>query len=203
MFEVTITNAIIYTFFLIVFFYLFFCAIKKEFIKPNIKKLIYTIFIFTLLGVIGEDFVNTFYEIIFKEPLWEYKLFPTHNANITYLFPFIWGTLGFYTYFRNEVFLDNKSNRFLSGAILGVEAVFIELIANVPYYYLFNDYIFYYLPANLGPFSHFSCLQVVPFYAMVGLVTTNLINQQEKLKYQHLKTTLLLYTMIMITFVYI
>lgn len=204
MLEINVINTIAYSIGLIVAFYAFFCIVAKRLLRPDWKKLLYTVFLFSLLGVIGEDFVNTLYPIIFGAPLWEYHLYPTHNGNISYLFPFVWGTLGFYTYWRSVVFLHNSHmNTVKLGLLLGTEAIFIELIVNVPYYILFGDYIFYYLPANLGPFSHFSCLQVIPFYMLVGIVTANMLEQQEKMAYKHFRTTILFYVMIMATLVYL
>lgn len=204
MFEINVINAILYSVGLIAVFYTFFCMAAQKILRPDWKKLAYIVILFSLFGVIGEDFVNTAYLNIFGSPLWEYHLFPTHNGNITYLFPFVWGTLGFYTYWRSVVFLNNsRITTFKLGLILGMEAVFIELIVNIPYYALFGDYIFYYLPANLGPFSHFSCLQVIPFYMLVGIATANMLEQQEMIHYKHFRTTILVYVMIMVTFVYL
>lgn len=204
MFEVNILNTILYSVGLIVLFYAFFCSVGKRLLRPEWKKLVYTVFVFSLLGVVGEDFVNSIYLIIFDVPLWEYHLYPLYNGNISYFFPLVWGTLGFYTYWRSVVFLDNsKMNSLRSGILLGTEAIFIELIVNIPYHMLFGDYIFYYLPDNLGPFSHYSCLQVIPFYILVGIVTSNMIEQQEKMNYRHFRTTIFLYLMIMVTYVYL
>lgn len=195
---------LIYTAILIIGFYAFFCLISKKILYPNWKKLIYIVFLFSLLGVIGEDFVNTFYELILGTPMWEYRLYPLHNGNISYFFPLLWGTLGFYTYWRNVVFhKDSSLNKFSAGLILGLEAIFIELLVNISYYFIFGDYIFYYFPENLWIFSHFSCLQVVPFYMLVGYVTSNMIQQQEKMDFIHFRTTIIFYSMIMLTFVYL
>lgn len=204
MFEINVLNTILYSVGLLVVFYAFFCIVAKQLLHPEWKKLVYIVFLFSLFGVIGEDFVNTVYPLIFGAPLWEYRLYPAHSGNITYFFPFVWGTLGFYTYWRSVVFLHNSSmNTLKSGLLLGTEAIFIELIVNIPYHILFGDYIFYYLPANLGPLSHFSCLQVIPFYMLVGITTANMVEQQEKMHYKHFRTTILMYLMIMVTFVYL
>ncbi len=203
MFEITILNTLFYSITLIIIFYVFFSIVAKQLLRPDWKKLVYIVLLFSLLGVIGEDFVNTIYPMIFGDPLWKYHLYPAHNGNISYFFPFVWGTLGFYTYWRSVVFLNNSQmNTLKAGLLLGTEAIFIELIVNVPYYMLFGDYIFYYLPANLGPFSHFSCLQVIPFYMLVGITSANLLEQQEKMQYKHFRTTILFYVMIMVTFIY-
>lgn len=204
MFEVSILNTVIFGTGLIVLCYAFFCIWAREIIRPNCRALIYYIVLFSLFGVVGEHFTNTLYEHLFGVPLWEYHLYPAHNGNITYFFPFVWGTLGFYTYFRDHIWRRGRmSNSLRSGLILGMEAIVIELIVNIPFFLLFGSFIFYYLPATLGPLSHFSTIHVVPFYMIVGYVTGRLIAQQERVQYRGLRTTLALYLMIIITFVYL
>ncbi|OHD93849.1 MAG: hypothetical protein A2019_00765 [Sulfurimonas sp. GWF2_37_8] len=204
MFEINVLNTVFYSVGLLVIFYAFFCIVAKKLLRPDWKKLVYIVFLFSLLGVIGEDFVNTVYSIIFETPLWEYRLYPTHNENISYFFRLVWGTLGFYTYWRSIVFIHNSYMSTLKmGLLLGTEAIFIELIVNIPYHMLFGDYIFYYLPTNLGPLSHFSCLEVIPFYMLVGIASANMLEQQEKMYYKHFRTTILFYLMIMVTVVYL
>lgn len=204
MLEINVLNTLLYSVGLIILFYAFFCIVAKRLLYPDWKKLIYTVLLFSFIGAIGEDFVNTLYHTAFGAPLWQYHLYPAHNGNISYFFPLVWGTLGFYTYWRSVIFLHNAHmNTLKSGLLLGIEAIFIELIVNVPYSMLFGDYIFYYLPANLGPFSHFSCLQVIPFYMLVGLATANMIEQQEQMQYRHFRTTIFFYIMSMVTFVYL
>ncbi|MDD2906590.1 MAG: hypothetical protein WBK95_04570 [Sulfurimonas sp.] len=204
MFEINILNTVLYSVGVLVIFYAFFCIVAKKLLRPDWKKLVYIVFLFSLLGVIGEDFVNTVYYIIVGTPLWEYRLYPTHDENISYFFPLVWGTLGFYTYWRSVVFIRNSHMSTLSiGLLLGTEAIFIELMVNIPYHMLFGNYIFYYLPANLGPLSHFSCLEVVPFYMLVGIASANMLEQQENMHYKHFRTTIFFYLMIMVTVVYL
>ena len=201
MFEITIINTTLYGLSLACFFYLFFCFLARKIITPKFRKLLYYISLFSLFGVIGEAFTNTLYAYFFGAPLWEYRLFPAHDGDITYFFIFVWGVLGLYTYFRNIVFRKSATSSALySGLILGAEAILIELFVNGAHFLLFNEYVFYYFPANLGPLSHFSCLQVVPFYIIVGYITGRLIEHQEILQYRNLRTTLGLYWMILITF---
>jgi len=72
MFEINVLNTVFYSVGLLVIFYAFFCIVAKKLLRPDWKKLVYIVFLFSLLGVIGEDFVNTVYSIIFETPLWEY-----------------------------------------------------------------------------------------------------------------------------------
>lgn len=202
-FEITILNVLIYTFFLLVVFYSLFCVLARNIIRPDVRKLLYYVSLFSLFGVVGEHFTNTAYEYVFGSPLWEYYLYPSHGGNITYFFLSVWGVLGFYTYFRDVALRSVTSSALYSGLILGAEAIAIELFVNGIYYLLFGNFIFYYLPANLGPLSHFSCLQVIPFYMIVGYVTGSLIKQQELWGYRGLRVTLGLFWMVIITFVFL
>jgi len=197
MFDVTILNTV--AFFLVVLAVIYggFSWQFGKLIQPNYKRLSYYISLFTLFGVVGEVFVNTLFKYLFSSGLWEYHLYPAHNGDISYFFFGIWGTLGFYTYFRDYFFRGRSNkNALYSGLILGSEAMLIEIFANGSFYYLFGNYIFYYFPTNLGYFSHFSCLEVVPCYIAVGYGTTRLIWQQEELQYRGFRTTLIFYWMI-------
>jgi len=184
MYEVTIVNALIYTLTFTCIYYTGLCLYVKKIIVPEFKKLFFYITIFCLLGVSGEVLVNNVWQTLFSVPLWEYHLFPAHSGDISYFFVFIWGGLGFYRYLNDATIHNFQSNQqFKPGFIMGVEAVFLELAYNGFFLLLFGSYIFYYLPANLGIFSHLSCLQVIPFYFLVGLFTSSLIFIQNKIGY--------------------
>ncbi len=166
-------------------YYALVCLIKRRWIKIEPKKLLFYVSLFCLFGIAGEIVVNTLWAYVFGEPLWEYRLFPTKNAHISYFFPLIWGSLGFYKYINDTVWHKFESNQIiLPGIIMGAEAIFLEILYNGLFLLLFGEYIFYYLPANLGPLSHLSCLEVLPFYFMVGLVITKLVHVQNKIGYR-------------------
>ncbi len=205
MFEITLGNVFLFSLFVLAVFYSAPCLSARRFVVPHVPTLLTYVSLFSLFGVIGEEFVNTAYEYFLGSPLWEYRLYPAHDGNITYWFLFIWGALGFYSYFRDTVFLAGKHvSHFLAAVILGVEAIAIELFFNVTYFWVFNDYIFYYFPANLGPLSHFSCLQVIPFYMIVGFVISILIAQHRKLHFSRGSYIVLsFYWFITLTFVYL
>lgn len=204
MLEATVGNSIAFALFYWLLSYVVFSVYVRKPIVFQFRKLLYYVSLFSLFGVVGEAFTNTLWEYIFGAPLWEYHLFPAHGGDITYLFFFVWGTLGFYTYLRDISLRSRVGNNALkSGVILGAEAIFIELLLNVPFFLIFGGYVFYYLPATLGPLSHFSTLHVIPFYMIVGYVTGKLIAQQEQFNFKYLRVTLGLYWMIIITFVFL
>lgn len=184
MFEITILNTVVYGISFSAAYYILICLYAKKIVTIELRKLFFYITIFCLFGISGELLVNTVWELIFSVPLWEYRLFPAHNTSISYYFILIWGALGYYKYLNDSVVHRFNSNQFvLPGLIMGAEAVFLELFYNGLFLLLFGSYIFYYFPHNLGIFSHLSCLQVIPFYFVVGIFTSALINQQNKMGY--------------------
>lgn len=182
MFEVTLFSALIYTLSFSFLYYLGLCLYKRKVITLRLSELILYVTVFCIFGVAGEVLVNNIWELIFKSPLWEYRLYPAHDGDISYFFVFIWGGLGYYRYLNDKVIHGLQTKKyFKSGVIMGAEAVVLELAYNGFFLLLFGSYIFYYLPSNLGPFSHLSCLEVIPFYFAVGLLTSVLISCHKKI----------------------
>lgn len=202
MFKIDFLNTLLFALVWLLAFYAIICISQKKLLIPEFGKLFFYVTIYSLFGIVGEVFVNKTYLFIFNEPLWEYKLFPAHDASISYFFIFIWGSLGVYKYFTELVFSESRLYRsFSPGVIMGGEAIAIELLYNGFFFLIFNEYIFYYLPANLGVISHFSCLQVIPFYFMVGFMITKLTKRQEAAGYH--KSIFAFYWMIIVTFVFL
>jgi hypothetical protein len=202
MFEITNLNVVVFALCFLTIFYVLACAVKRGLIKIEIRKVLVYITIFSLLGVVGEIFVNTLYANVTGVPLWEYRLLPVDNGSVSYFFIFVWGSLGFYKYISEVVFPKIASlSPSEQGLLVGAEAVFIELLYNGAYFLLFSNYIFYYFPDNLGPLSHLSCLQVIPFYFIFGFVVNKLLLQNTIVPFH--KTTLVFYWFVIITIVWI
>lgn len=113
------------------------------------------------------------------------------------------GSLGVYKYLSDIAFskfrLYKKEH---VGLIMSLEAIFLELWYNVTFFILlFGSYIFFYFPANLGPLSHFSCLQVLPFYFIFGFLVMKIISREEKSGFS--KTRLSFFWFILLTLVFL
>jgi hypothetical protein len=204
MLEITATNTIVFAVLFGLSYYLLVSLYNKKFVRVEFVRVFYYITIFSLFGIVGEVFVNNIYEMVFGSPLWEYRIFPAHGGDISYFFIFIWGLLGFYKYINDTAVHTFSQDRYVfAGLVMGAEAIFLELLYNGLFLILFNEYIFYYLPANLGPLSHLSCLQVIPFYFVFGLFVNKLINQQDKLGYiNNVLFTLAFFWLIIIVFIF-
>lgn len=203
-FSVSIAGALAYGLVLAVVFYLGFAVLTQRWPRLEARPLAYTVVMFMLFGAAGEEVVNTAWRAVFGSPLWQYRLYPTQDGDISYFFFQVWGLFGFYTYLRTRAFpAFGHSGGAFKAVVFGIEAIALELAVNVPYYALFGDYIFYYYPENLGPFSHFSCLQVIPFYMAVAFASRRLVAVQEAAGYRHLGSTLGFYVMVMAAYVWL
>lgn len=203
MFGITLVNALTYVLGFSILYYLGLCLYVKRIIKIEPWKLLFYISLFCLFGISGEVIVNNVWKVIFSTPLWQYHLYPAHNGDISYFFLFIWGGLGYYRYLNDVAIHKFKSTQiFKPGLIMGAEALLLELAFNGGFFLFFNSYVFYYLPSNLGVLSHLSCLQVIPFYFVVGFFTSRIINYQNKSGYgRNIVTTLLFYWMVIIALI--
>lgn len=152
----------------IVILYLFNALLACKFQRVKLGKLLLYIFILIAIGMLGEVFVGTMYHALTGSPLWEYRIFPIHNAYTSYYSIVIWGMYGFYLYFfhDNLAKLHIKRGRYLA-IILAVEALILEVLINITHILFFNEYIFYYFPADLW---HLTSIQAFPFYLMAGLL---------------------------------
>lgn len=159
-------------------YYVLLSLYARRFIRIDFWKLVSYVSIFCVFGVAGELFTNTLWRAAFGQYLWQYHFLPTHDGSVSYFFPLIWGALGYYKYLNDQVLHRFAPERLiLPGIIMGAEAIILEIAYNGLFLLIFGDYIFYYLPGNLGPLSHLSCLEVIPFYFIVGVVTNMLIAQ--------------------------
>lgn len=201
MFEINYFNVVIFALIFLSVFYIGSSLVKRSFIKFDFKKILLYVTTFSLLGLVGEIFVNTSYAYVTGNQLWEYRLLPAHNGSVSYFFVFIWGSLGFYKYISEIIFPKIVSlTPVAQGLLIGIEAIFIEILYNGLYFLVFNDYIFYYFPDNLGFFAHLSCLQVIPFYFLFGLAIAKILEQYQYTS--NSKSIIIFYWLIIITLVW-
>lgn len=179
MIPLTLLTTIIYGICFCLFYYCFISLVKRKWVAIRWRKLALYTTVFMAFGLSGEIFVNNAWSLVFGSPLWEYRLFPAHGGDVSYFFPFIWGSLGFFKYINDTTFHHFTPQQFLlPGIVMGSEAILVELLYNGTFLWLFGEYIFYYFPQNMGFFSHLSCWQVIPFYFMVGFATNLIITDQ-------------------------
>jgi hypothetical protein len=147
--------------------YFFNSAIAKRLKVIDFKIALLYISTVVLSGTFGEVFINSIYNFLFNVPLWEYKLFPIHNAYTSYYSMFIWSMYGFYLYLLHDNLKSNNYPVRTLAVIVSIEAIILEFLFNLSHLFIFKDYIFYYLPSDIW---HLTSLQAIPFYFLAGFV---------------------------------
>lgn len=125
-----------------------------------------------LAAILCEATVNPLYTRIFGEKLWEYRLLPLHDRNVSMLAVMIWSSYGAHLYFLNQTLdrlFEPGSRRLLYKAgVIGMEAPLLwEVSGNGFFLLLLGEYYAYYLP---GEVWHLTSLRVVPIYMLCVLL---------------------------------
>jgi len=136
-----------------------------------------------LLAVVSESLVNPLYTLWFGSKLWEYRVFPLHDANVSALAVSVWTAYGVHLYFTRQS-LDAKlgprwGDNNIKALIIGFEAPLIfEVFGNLVFLQLLNTYYAYYLPGDL---NHLTSLRVVPIYMFCIFLGLTILSKLEQL----------------------
>lgn len=125
-----------------------------------------------LAAILCEATVNPLYTRVFGEKLWEYRLLPLHDRNVSALAVLAWTAYGVHLYFLTQS-LDRRISpgprRLLcKAALIGAEAPLLwEVGGNGFFLLMLGEYYAYYLPGEL---FHLTSLRVVPIYMLCVLL---------------------------------
>ncbi len=140
-----------------------------------------------LLAIIAESLINPVYELWFGSKLWEYRVFPLHDGNVSALAVIVWSAYGVHLYFTRQS-LDRKLGRRWNSTgtkalIVSFEAPFIfEVGGNLLFLQLAKNYYAYYLPTDV---YHLTSFQVVPVYIFCiffGLLILRLLERLPRIR---------------------
>ena len=130
------------------------------------------------LGLVGETAIDFTYNAVFHSPLWQYHVYPIHHAYTSLYAIALWGVAGANLYFIREILRSKKVTSIHRQAlIITIESWVFETVINVAFWLVFGDYIFYYLPSDLG---HFTSIQVLPLYWLVSYIVLAVFHRFEK-----------------------
>ncbi|MAT66455.1 MAG: hypothetical protein CMN57_12525 [Gammaproteobacteria bacterium] len=119
-----------------------------------------------LVAVTCEILVNSGYEALFGRKLWEYRILPLYDGDISLLAFIIWPVYGVHLYFFRQVLAKRLPKQFnrdrIYAAVIGLDApLFYEVCGNLLFLLLLGEYYAYYLPGEL---FHLTSVQVIPIY---------------------------------------
>lgn len=125
-----------------------------------------------LAAILCETTVNPLYTHIFGEKLWEYRLLPLHDRNVSALALLVWTSYGVHLHFLNQSldhwFTPGPQRLLYKAGLIGVEAPLLwEVSGNGFFLLLLDEYYAYYRPGEL---FHLTSLRVVPIYMLCILL---------------------------------
>lgn len=122
-----------------------------------------------VIGLFGEIFLDTVYNLVVGHPLWYYHIAPIEGGYTSAFAIVTWGIYGFHLYLLHDSLATRWSitrTRHLA-LIFSLEALVLEALLTLSAKPVFGTYMYYYLPGDLW---HVSSFQNIPFYFICGVV---------------------------------
>lgn len=157
--------------------YLVNCLLAREFKRIEVKPLLLYVTTIAMIGTFGELFWDGLYERAFGIPLWEYYVYPIHDAHTSYFAAVLWGLYGFHLYLLYDTIRKRykKATKYLA-LIFALEALMIEALVSLTYLAATGDWLYYYLPGDMW---HVTTIQNFPLYIMAGYVIVGTLKRFE------------------------
>ena len=157
-------------------FYLLGSLFVRRWIRIDIYPLALSMAVAFLVAIVCEVYLGKLYFHVTGVPLWQYRVWPIHDGYTSVLNFIIWPVYGYYIYFLHQ-FLHARRivirPRWLQGIASGIDGPLLEILANGFFLLFYGTFYFYYLPDDL---RHFSSVQVVPLYMVMGVILTLLLD---------------------------
>lgn len=159
----------------VVLFYLLGSLLLREWVRIDAYPLLLSMAVAFLVAIVCEVYLGKLYFLLTGERLWQYRVWPIHDGYTSGLNLIIWPVYGYYVYFFHHV-LQQKSitirPHWLKGLLSGLDGPLLEILANGFFLLFYGTFYFYYLP---GDMRHFTSIQVVPLYMVMGVILTLLL----------------------------
>lgn len=156
-------------------FYLLGSLLVRHWIRIEIYPLALSMTVAFLVAIVCEVYLGKLYFLVFGEPLWQYRVWPIHDGYTSVLNFIIWPVYGYYVYFMHQVLHSHRlviRPAWLKGVMSGIDGPLLEVLANGFFLLFYGTFYFYYLPDDM---RHYTSLQVVPLYMVMGVILTLLL----------------------------
>ncbi len=149
--------------------------IAGKWLKLNINRLFLYMGLTMLFGSALELLVNFLFETAIGRPSWVYHIWPKYGGYTSGVTCIMWPLYGFHILCLHEALKARKSPVLQSiptkGILLAIDAMIMEVVANLFSLIAFRSYYFYY---NFGDLNHFTTIEIFIPYALVGIFTMTL-----------------------------
>lgn len=155
--------------------YGFFSLWSRGFCRISWRELYVYVGMMSLIGPVGEVFVNSLCRLATGSPLWEYRVLPVGHGD-TSAYSFVaWSLYGFYFYLLQQRHnnIGGKNDGQLALRV-SVEGLALEFLMNLSSLACLHVLVFYYFPPDMG---HLTTLLAAPFYFLAGLLMVKTIKR--------------------------
>ncbi len=157
-------------------FYLLGSLLVRRWIRIELYSLSLSMAVAFLVAIVCEVYLGKLYYLLVGEPLWQYRVWPIHDGYTSVLNFIIWPVYGYYVYFLHQVLHARRvviRPAWLKGVASGIDGPLLEILANGFFLLFYGTFYFYYLP---GDMRHFTSVQVVPLYMVMGVILSLLLD---------------------------
>jgi hypothetical protein len=157
-------------------FYLLGSLLVRRWIRIELYSLALSMAVAFLVAIVCEVYLGKLYYLLMGKPLWQYRVWPIHDGYTSVLNFIIWPVYGYYIYFLHQVLHARRvviRPSWLKGVASGLDGPLLEILANGFFLLFYGTFYFYYLPGDL---RHFTSVQVVPLYMVMGVILSLLLD---------------------------
>ena len=158
------------------FFYLLASLLTRSWMRVDAYRLALFMAVAFLVAILCEVTLGKLYALVIGRPLWQYRVWPIHGGYTSALNFIVWPVYGYYWYFLHRVLQAYRvqiRRNWLKGVASGVDGPLLEILANGFFLLFYGTFYFYYLPGDL---RHFTSIQVVPLYMLMGICLSVVID---------------------------
>jgi len=158
------------------FFYLLASLLTRHWMRVDLYQLALFMAVAFLVAILCEVALGRLYSLVIGKPLWQYRVWPIHEGYTSALNFIVWPVYGYYWYFLHRVLQEYRvqvRQSWLKGLASGLDGPLLEILANGFFLLFYGTFYFYYLPGDL---RHFTSIQVVPLYMVMGVCLSLVID---------------------------
>jgi hypothetical protein len=156
-------------------FYMLGSLLVRRWVRIDLYQLVLSMAVAFLVAIVCEVYLGKLYQLVTGQPLWQYRVWPIHDGYTSALNFIVWPVYGYYVYFMHHVLHAKDINirpQWVRGLASGFDGPLLEILANGFFLLFYGTFYFYYLP---GDMRHFTSVQVVPLYMVMGVILSLLM----------------------------
>jgi hypothetical protein len=160
-----------------ILFYLLGSLLLQRWIRIEPYPLLLSMAVAFLIAIVCEVVLGKLYCLLLGKPLWQYRVWPIHDGYTSALNFIIWPVYGYYVYFVHQVLVAKRIHirpAWLKGLASGIDGPLLEILANGFFLLFYGTFYFYYSPGDL---RHFTSIQVVPLYMVMGVILSLVLDR--------------------------